>query len=77
MTEFEKKPNKEVKKEIPTPKKEFEATYTLAELVDAAADFGTTRIVVRAALTKAGKDAYTLKEAKNLIDKLKNREVRA
>lgn len=72
----EVKPTKqEVKQTI--PKKEFEATYTIAELVDSAANFKTNRVVVRAALAKGGKSAYTLKEAKQLIEKMKNKEVKA
>ena len=60
------------------PQKEYEATYTIPELLAAAAtEFKTTTVIVRAALTKAGKSAYTLKEAKELIDKMKNKEVKA
>ena len=58
-------------------KKAFEATYTVKELIDAAQNLGTSKIVVRAALTKAGKDEYTMKEATNLIERMKNKEVRA
>lgn len=80
MTDVTNKQTKpEVKADIPmkNPKKEYEATYTIAELVDAHAEFKTTRVVVRAALSKAGKEAYTLKEAKQLIERMKNKEVRA
>lgn len=64
--------------EVKKPQKPvFEATYTIAELVDASAEFKTNRVVVRAALTKAGKDAYTMREARQLIEKMKNKEVKA
>ena len=70
----------EVKVAETVPKKvtkTFEATYTIPELVDASSQFGTNRVVVRAALSKAGKEAYTMKEAKQLIEEMKNKEVRA
>lgn len=79
MAEAEKKATKEVK-EVKAVKQEraAEPTYTVPELLDAAAsEFGTSRIIVRAALTKAGKKAYTLREAKQLIERMKNKEVRA
>lgn len=58
--------------------KKYEPTYTIPELVQAAkAEFKTTTVVVSAALTKAGKNAYTLEEAKQIIDKMKNKEVKA
>lgn len=69
--------NKENQQEQRVAKPKYEPTYTMQELVDAAADFNTTSIVVRAALTKGGKDAYTMKEAKQLIERMKNKEVRA
>lgn len=74
--------NETEKKEVKVAKAEkiqkaYEATYTIAELVEASSRFGTNRVVVRAALSKAGKEAYTMKEAKQLIEKMKNKEVRA
>lgn len=74
--------NETEKKEVKVAKvekiqKAYEATYTIAELVEASSQFGTNRVVVRAALSKAGKEAYTMKEAKQLIEKMKNKEVRA
>lgn len=57
--------------------KTFEATYTVEELVAAASEFNTNRVIVRAALHKAGKAAYTMREAKQLIERMKNKEVRA
>lgn len=64
------------------PAKDFEATYTVEELVAAATNLGTTKVVVRAALTQAGKDTYTMSEAMELINRMKtkktsNKEVRA
>ena len=71
---------KEIKAEKPEKpqitKKAYEATYTIAELVDASAKFQTNRSVVRAALSKAGKKAYTMREATQLIERMKNKEVR-
>ena len=50
------------------PQKKYEATYTIPELVAAAAtEFKTSTIIVRAALTKAGKESYTLREANQII----------
>lgn len=67
----------DVKQEKPK-KASTEAKYTIAELVGAAAsEFGTTTVVVRAALKKGGKQSYTLKEAKQLIHRMKNKEVKA
>lgn len=57
------------------PKKEFEATYTIAELLGV--DFGTSSVIVRAALKKGGKESYTMNEAKTLINTMKNKEVKA
>lgn len=68
-----------VKKEVTTAKKAkpFEASYTIPELVDVAkTEFNTSSIIVRAALTKEGKAAYTMKEARQLIDRMKKKEVR-
>lgn len=66
-----------------TPKKREEQkayvpTYTISELLAATEKaFGTNKVVARAALTKAGKKAYTLEEAKQIIKKMKNKEVKA
>ena len=78
MENIEKKP--EVKKDLIPVKKEkpFEATYTIPELVNASkSEFNTSSIVVRAALTKAGKEMYTMKEAKQLVERMKKKEVKA
>ena len=68
-----KKPEVKAEKAAPV----FEAKYTMAELLDAAKNLGTNRVVVRAALTSAKKDAYTMNEAKQLIDRFKHKEVNA
>lgn len=58
--------------------KSFVATYTVPELVEAASsEFGTSSVIVRAALKKAGKKTYTMREAKQLVEKMKNKEVKA
>ena len=68
---------KEVTKAKET-KKAYEATYTISELANAAkSEFNTTSIVVTAALTKAGKETYTMREAKQLVERFKNKEVKA
>ena len=60
------------------PTKVYEAKYTISELAKAAkSEFDTTSIVVTAALTKAGKEAYTMKEAKQLVERFKHKEVKA
>lgn len=69
--------NRENRQEKSVAKPKYEPTYTVQELVDASADFNTTSIVVRAALNKGGKETYTMKEAKQLIERMKNKEVRA
>ena len=66
------------KNEKASAKKTFETTYTVPELVAAATtEFETSTIVVKAALTKGGKESYTMKEAKHLIERMKKKEVRA
>lgn len=59
------------------PQTPVEATYTIDELVAAAkTEFNTTSIIVRAALMKAGKHSYTIREAKQLVERMKNKEVK-
>lgn len=63
-----------------TAKKEttYESKYGIEELAAAAKDaFGTSAIVVRAALKLAGKTEYTLAEAEKIVNKFKNKEVQA
>lgn len=78
----EQKPKQEIpvqKQEIPVkkPQKAFEATYTVDELLTASGAFGASRVIVLAALTKGGKESYTMEEAKQLVERMKNKEVRA
>ncbi len=47
--------------------------YTTAQLVDGYKTFGTTRAIVECALKLAGKDRFTVDEAKKLADRFKNR----
>lgn len=50
--------------------------YRIAELADAAkAAFGTDKVLVLAALRSAGKEAYSMDEARDIISKFKNKEV--
>ena len=53
-----------------------ESVYTVNELADSHKVFGTYREIVVVALRNAGKDAYTFAEAKDIIEKFKNKEVR-
>lgn len=63
-------------KQVEKPKVAYEPTYTVEELLQAVEEFKTTRIVVRAALKQAGKTEYTMKEAKQLIVRMKSKEVK-
>jgi hypothetical protein len=53
-----------------------ESTYTIAELADNHKVFGTFREIVVVALRGAGKESYTFAEAKTIIEKFKNKEVK-
>lgn len=53
-----------------------ESTYTIAELADNHKVFGTFREIVVVALRGAGEKAYTFAEAKKIIEKFKNKEVK-
>lgn len=53
-----------------------ESVYTAAELADNHKVFGTFREIVVVALRTAGKEAATFSEAKKIIDKFKNKEVK-
>lgn len=58
------------------PAKEAETVYTAAELADGHATFGTAREIVVVALKLAGVKNATYSEAKVIIEKFKNREVK-
>lgn len=53
-----------------------ESVYSIDELADSHKVFGTYREIVVVALRNAGKETYTFAEAKNIIEKFKNKEVR-
>lgn len=53
-----------------------ESVYTAEELADAHKAFGTFREIVVVALRKAGKKTATFTEAKAIIEKFKNKEVK-
>lgn len=72
----EKSETKQEVKQTAT-KKVYEPTYTVKELMEAHKEFETNSIVVRAALTKGGKDTYTKKEASQLIERMKKKEVKS
>ncbi len=48
--------------------------YTIAQLTDGYKAFGTTRAVVECALKLAGKDSFTMDEARKAINSFKNRK---
>lgn len=53
-----------------------ESVYTAEELADAHKAFGTFREIVVVALRQAGKKTATFTEAKVIIEKFKNKEVK-
>lgn len=53
-----------------------ESVYTASDLADNHAVFGVNREIVVVALKLAGKAAYTETEARNIINKFKNKEVK-
>jgi hypothetical protein len=53
-----------------------ESVYTAAELADNHKAFQTSKEIVVVALRLAGKQTATFKEAKIIIDKFKNKEVK-
>ena len=58
------------------PVKAPESVYTAAELADNYKIFNTRREVVVVALQLAGKKNATLAEAKSIVEKFKNKEVK-
>lgn len=52
------------------------SVYSAAELADNHKMFGVNRDIVVVALRKAGKTSATVAEAKTIIDKFKNKEVK-
>ena len=56
----------------------YESKYGLEELATAAKEaFNTRPLIVRAALKQAGKTEYTMTEATKIVEKFKNKEVKA
>lgn len=53
-----------------------ESVYSAAELADNYKAFGTYREIVVVALRQAGKNSATFAEAKAIVDKFKNKEVK-
>ena len=53
-----------------------ESVYSAAELIDNHKVFNTSREIVEVALRLAGKKTATFTEAKAVIDKFKNKEVK-
>ena len=53
-----------------------ECDYTAAELADNCKAFGTYREIVAVALRLAGKEAATLSEARQIIERFKKKEVK-
>ena len=53
-----------------------ESVYTAAELADNHKVFNTSREIVEVALRIAGKETATFTEAKAIIEKFKNKEVK-
>ncbi len=47
--------------------------YTIAQLTDGYKTFGTTRAIVECALKLAGKDSFTMDEARKIINAFKNK----
>ena len=58
---------------VEAEKQASESVYTAEELADNHKVFGTFREIVVVALRLAGKDTYTLSEAKAIVDNFKNK----
>lgn len=56
--------------------KPVETAYTVEELASAAKTFDSDYALVKTALKLAGKDRATVTEAKDIIEKFKNKEVK-
>lgn len=73
------KPVTEAKPEATKEKKheaKIESVYTAKELAQAYKIFDTSYEIVATALKMAGKEAATVKEAKDIIEKFKTKEVK-
>lgn len=63
-------------KEAPSKVPQQESIYTASEIAENYKAFGTYREIVVVALRLAGKETATFSEAKNIVDKFKNKEVK-
>ena len=63
-------------KAAPAEARVNESVYTAAELIENHKVFNTSREIVEVALRIAGKEAATFTEAKTIIEKFKNKEVK-
>ena len=50
--------------------------YTVDELSKAENEFNTNKVIIRTALSMSDKDWFTLEEAKEIVSKFKNKEVK-
>ena len=50
--------------------------YTVDELSKAENEFNANNFIIRTALSRADKDLFTLEEAKEIVSKFKNKEVK-
>ena len=50
--------------------------YTVDELSKAENEFNTNKVIIRTALSMSDKDLFTLEEAKEIVSKFKNQEVK-
>ena len=50
--------------------------YTVDELSKAENEFNTNKVIIRTALSISDKDLFTLEEAKEIVSKFKNKEVK-
>lgn len=70
------KPTEKVVATAPAKKPIAESIYTADELADNCKVFKTSREIVAVALRLAGKETATLTEAKIIVEKFKNKEVK-
>ncbi len=54
-------------------KSDIKPVYTITQLADGYKTFGTTRAIVECALKLAGKDSFTIDEARKIINAFKNK----
>lgn len=64
------------KVEMKKGKPKNSSLYTINELVDAEKELDASKVVIRIALQKAKKDLFSIEEAKEIVTKFKEREVK-